>query len=84
MPDGVLWAAAAGVAMRLEASDGPLGPLCYKPCSLIIRTTTQVTWVTSFCHLGDRLACMPLLPIMRPSENKLSSYLVLEQHPELV
>ena len=82
MPDGVLWAAAAGVAMNLEASNGPPGPLCYKPCSLIIRTTTQVTWVTSCCHLGDRLAWMPLLPIMCPSEPKLSSHLVLEQHPE--
>lgn len=83
MPDGVLWAAAAGVSTRLEASNSPPGPLCYKPRSLI-RTATQVTRVTSCCHLGDRPAWMPLLPVTRPSEPKLSRHLVLEQHPELV
>ena len=46
MPDGVLWAAAAGVAMRLKASGSRPGPLCYKPHSLSIRTATQVIWVT--------------------------------------
>lgn len=46
MPDGVLWAAAAGVAMRLEASGSRPGPLCYKPSSLSSKTATQVTWVT--------------------------------------
>lgn len=46
MSDRALWAAAAGVAVRLQASGSRPGPLCYKPRSLSIRTATQVTWVT--------------------------------------